>query len=312
MLVALMAMMGPSAHAADRPLYGPVPPWVRQVPIPFDMMSGGGAVDPLLLTVQDRLLPGNDEGFVEMASRVNAPEGLGQVGNLILAWNPVTESLTIHRARIIRGGQVIDLLANGRRFAVLRRETNLEAAVIDGERTATLQPEGLRVGDVIDLAFTQARHEPALAGHSEWNARLGHAGTIGRLRVRATWPERMTVQAWKTDDLPPLVRATHAGWAEGGLDQSEAVSPDPPKGASSFDRLFGLLSIGDFAGWRDVSRTAYPLYAHAAVLAPGSVLNAEIARLAAAHTDPKSRALAALELVESQTRYLAVGLDAGV
>lgn len=310
-LVALMAMMGLSAHAADQPLYQPAPNWVRPVPILLDMKSGGGAIDLLLLTAQNRLLPGDDEAFVEAASRVNAPEGLGQVGNLILAWNPTTESLTIHRARIIRGKQVIDLLANGRRFAVLRRETSLEAAVIDGELTATLQPEGLQVGDVIDLAFTLARHEPALAGHSEWTVQLGHGGMIGRLWVHATWPKDRSFHTWQTDDLPAFLHATHGGWAEIGLDQAEAVSPDPPKGASSFDRLFGILSIGNFKDWRDVSRTVYPLYANAATLAPGSVLRAEIARISAAHADPGSRTLAALELVESQTRYLAVGLEAG-
>ena len=311
LLATALAMTSVSAHAADQPGYQPTPAWVRPVPIPSDVKSSGGAVDVLLWTVQDRLSPGDDEAFVEVASRVNAPEGLGQVGNLIQAWNPVTESLTIHRARIIRGGKIIDLLGGGRRFTVLRRETNLEAAIIDGELTATLQPEGLQVGDVLDFAFTLARREPALAGHSEGGAQVGHAGTIGRLSVHASWPAGMPFRTWKTDDLPALARTTHDGWTEVGFDQTGAVSPDPPKGASAFDRLFGVLSVGDFQDWADVSRTAYPLYAKAAMLPPDSALRPEIARIGAAHADPKARALAALKLVESQTRYLAVGLDAG-
>ena len=310
LLATMLAMMCVSAHAADQPIYQPAAAWVRPVPIPFNMKSSGGAVDVLLWTVQDRLAPGDDESFIEVASRVNAPEGLGQVGNLIQAWNPLTESLTIHRARIIRGAQIIDLLADRRRFTVLRRETSLEAAIVDGELTATLQPEGLQVGDVLDFAFTLTRCEPALAGHSEGGAQVGHAGTIGTLSVHASWPVEMPFRTWKTDDLPVLDRTTHDRWTEVGFDQTGAISPDPPKGAPPFDRMFGLLSVGDFKDWADVSKTVYPLYAKAATLAPASPLKAEITRIRGAHSDPKSRVLAALEFVETQTRYLDVELDA--
>ena len=206
---------------------------------------------------------------------------------------------------------MIDLLANGRRFAVLRRETNLEAAMIDGELTATLQPEGVQVGDVIDLAYTLTHREPALAGHSEGGAFVGHTGSIGRLYVRTAWPSGSAFRTWKTDDLPKLDKVSEGGWTAVGFDQTDAVSPLPPKGAFAYDQLFGVMAATDFRDWADVSATAYPLYAKAATLAPNSPLKAEVARIAAAYVAPKDRALAALRLVESQTRYLYVGLDAG-
>ena len=163
----LAAAAGAPASGHDQPLYQPQAAWVQPAPIPRDVKPSGAAGDMLLWTVQDRLSPGDDESFVEQATRINAPEALQQAGNLLLTWNPLTDTLAIHRARILRGAQTIDLLAGGRKFAVLRREANLEAAMIDGELTATLQPEGLQVGDVLDLAYTLTTREPALAGHSE-------------------------------------------------------------------------------------------------------------------------------------------------
>ena len=220
--------------------------------------------------------------------RVNAPEGLGQADKLTLTWNPLIDALAIHRARILRGGRVIDLLADGRRFTVLRRETNLEAAMIDGQLTATLQPEGVQVGDVIDLAYTLTRREPALAGHSEGGGFVGHAGTVGRLYVRTLWPAGKPFHSWKTDDLPPLTPVTRDGWTEVAFDQRGAVSPEPPKGAFAVDRLFGLLEVSDFKDWAEVSATAYPLYAKAATLAPDSPLKAEIARIKAPIPTPRA------------------------
>ena len=300
-----------SASAADVPLYQPQPAWVRPIPLPDDVQPSGAAGEMLLDSVQDRLAPGDDESFMEQAVRINAPEGLSQADKLTLTWNPLTDTLAIHRARLLRGGRVIDLLANGRKFTVLRRETNLEAATIDGELTATLQPEGVQVGDIVDLAYTVTRREPALAGHSEGGGFVGHAGTIGRLYVRTLWPAGKPFHSWKTDDLPPLIPVTRDGWTEIAIDQRNAVSPEPPKGAFPADRLFGLLEVSDFKDWAEVSATAYPLYAKAATLAPGSALNAEIARIKTTNPDAKGRALAALQLVEGQTRYLYVGLDAG-
>ncbi len=300
-----------STRAADAPLYQPEPAWVKPVSIPDDVKPSGAAGEMLLDSVQDRLAPGDDESFMEQAVRINAPEGLGQADKLTLTWNPLTDTLAIHRARLLRGGRVIDLLADGRKFTVLRRETNLEAAMIDGELTATLQPEGVQVGDIVDLAYTVTRHEPALAGHSEGGGFVGHAGTIGRLYVRTLWPAGKPFHSWKTDDLPPVTPVTRDGWTEIAFDQRGAVSPEPPKGAFAADRLFGLLEVSDFKDWAEVSATAYPLYAKAATLTPASALTAEIGRIKAAHADAKGRALAALQLVEGQTRYLYVGLDAG-
>ena len=312
MLAAGLAMASGAAFAADQPVYQPPAAWVTPVPIPSAMKPTGAAADVLLFTDQNHLASGDDEAFIERAVRINAPEGLQQAASLVQVWNPLTDTLIIHQARILRGGKVIDLLSGGRKFTVLRRETNLEAAMIDGQLTATLQPEGLQVGDILDVAITLIRHEPALAGHSMGGGLLAHAGVIGRLMVSAQWPRGRDYHVWKTDDLPSMTPQTHAGWTGVLLDQTDAVSPEPPAGAPVYDRLFGLMVISDFKDWKDVSATSYPLYDRAARLSAMSPLKVEIARILAANPDAKTRTLAALKLVESQTRYLFVAnLEAG-
>ena len=293
-------------------MYEQQPAWVETVPIPLQMKTAGTAAEVLLFTTQSRYQPGDAETFSEQAIRVNTAQGLAAAGNIILAWNPAVQSMSIHRARILRQGRWIDLLGErAAPFAVLRRETNLEAETIDGQLTATLQPEGLQIGDVLDVAYTVARHEPALGGRSEGDISVGHAGVVGRLVVRASWPDSHPFRVWKTDDLPELTQTRQGAWTEVGFDQTNVVSPEPPKGALLSDRLFGFMEVGDFADWRAVSSTAFPLYDKAATLGSTSPLQAEVARLPAVSLDPASRALAALELVQASTRYLYVALDAG-
>lgn len=308
---AVAVLRAETAQAADQPLYQPPAEWVRPTPIPFSAPPSGAAADLLLWDTQARLTPESDDSYVDLAIRINTPEGLSGAGNLIRAWNPLTDTLVIHRVQIIRGGKTIDVLAGGRKFAVLRRETNLEAAMIDGQLTATLQPEGLQVGDVLDFAFTLRRHDPALGSHSDGALILAHAGSVGRMAFRARWPAGDPIRWWKTDDLPALTPETKDGWTEVAFDEKQATSPDPPAGAPLRAQLRGVLQFGDYKDWPALSAAAYPLFAKAATLAPNSPLNAEIARLKAANADPKARALAALQLVENQVRYFYVGLDAG-
>ncbi len=300
-----------AAPSADQPTYGPPPAWVKDVPIPTDGKPTGAAVDLLLLNNQQRLTPGIEEQYNEVVARVNASEGLAGLGNLIETWDPSTQTLAIHKARIIRGGQTIDLIAAGKRFTVIRRETGLEAATIDGRLTATLQPEDLRVGDILDLAVSFTRREPALKDHSEAAVITAHQGVIHHLVVRTSWLKSRAPKIFKSDDLPPLVRTDAGDRVEIGFEQTDVVSPERPKGAPPFESTFGVALMSDFADWPDLSRTLYPLFDKTATLSPTSPLQAQIAAIAKAHPDAKGRALAALELVESDVRYLALFIDAG-
>ena len=44
-------------------------------------------------------------------------------------------------------------------FETLRREENLEQAMLDGVLTATLQPAGLRIGNILDVAYSIVSRE---------------------------------------------------------------------------------------------------------------------------------------------------------
>src|SRR5579862_1517897 len=166
------ALAATSAWAQTSVTIAPPGAWVKPAPIPAaaagDKSGDSSAAARLLLQdIQTRFGPDGDETYVESAIRFQTPQGL-QAGTVALPWNPETDTLTVHKVHIVRGDQVIDVLGAGQTFTVLRRETNLEAATLDGVLTAALQPEGLQVGDTLDLAFTVRRHDPALQGRSQY------------------------------------------------------------------------------------------------------------------------------------------------
>lgn len=300
-----------AARAADDLQYGPPPAWVIPTAIPKIASPPEGAVQLLLEDVQSRYTAEADTHYSESAVRILSAQALAAAGNVSVVWPPDTEKITIHYLHIIRDGRVIDALAGGRKFTVIRREANLELATLDGALTATIQPEDLRVGDILGLAFTRERHDPIFQGRSEGAAALARPGVVGRVTIRELWPNYKAMRWQASDDLGKGVLVRKGDETQLTFDLSNVEAPKPPKDAPvRFSRL-GILEMSQFSDWAEVSSLMDPLYRKASTLEAGSPLKAEIARIKSTSPDPRVRAEVALRLVEDQVRYVALLMNLG-
>ena len=100
--------------------------------------AGAGGPSERLRDGQYRIEESVVHAFTDRVVRIDNPQALMVENQISLAWLPDKGDLTVHRLEIRRGGEVIDLLAQGVVFAVIRREQGLEQRLIDGELTATL------------------------------------------------------------------------------------------------------------------------------------------------------------------------------
>jgi len=310
-LVAVVALAAAPAFAGDKLLRGPMPEWVKPIEVKAPPLGDDGpAVRMLLEDHQLFLGPDGQSEFVEAVMQIRTPLGLASAGSLSLAWSPDIDTLTVHRLRILRDGKVFEVL-DKQDFAVLRRETNLERAMLDGVLSATLQPEGLQAGDVVDLAYTRLRLDPVMQGRAEYSLDGRAYGRVERMRLRATWDAKRDV-AWTAGsglDEPKVARA--GGRVEVSVDMKDVDSVAFPVSAPR--RLYPTrdLAVSEFKTWAEVAALMAPHYLKAAQLEANSPLYAEVARIRAASQDPEARAGLALQLVEDQIRYLALTMKNG-
>ena len=297
-------------QAADTVAIGPAAPWVIPVALPPAAQAGDAAATLLLQDQQFDLQPGLQRRYIESAFSIDKPEGLS-AGSIALAWNPELETVTFHKVIIRRGVKVIDVLASGQKFTVVRRETNLENAVLDGQLTATMQPEGLQLGDIIDFAVTVERRDPALRQHVEIAASALQAIPVGRLHLRAQWPQALSVRFRGSGDIPALKPARHGGVSSIDVTMDNAQPVNPPKFAPQRYGYGRTLELTDANGWSGITDLITPLYTKTAVLSSKSPLQAEIARIKSASSDPKLRAEAALSLVQDRVRYVFLAINNG-
>ena len=300
------------ALAGDKPNYGPPPAWVDVAPIPPPPSDEGApAVQVLLDDHQTRLDPAGDTYYYRRAIKISKPEGLTGIKSLSVIWSPSTESVTFHTLKIIRDGKTIDLLANPADMLVLRRETNLEQASLDGRITASRQIDGLQTGDVLDVAYTRGRADPVTQGHSFAGDGLAFPGVAGRYRTIISWPKGEAV-TWKTTPGfgDPQLKDV-GGRTVLSFDKAEALAPKAPIGAPLRFRRVGQVQVTSWQSWEQISKLMAPLYVKASTLSKDSPLKAEAAAIAARTADPKARTFAALQLVEDKTRYFFIGMGEG-
>lgn len=309
--VVSVSVMASAALADEKPSYGPPPKWVQVAELPAPPSDDQAPSTQLLLNDNQSQHDNTGSAYYNRRIvKILKPEGL-QGGSRSVTWDPVRDKITLHTLAIIRGGQRIDLLKQGQDVLVLRREKNLERAMLDGRMTASIQIKDLQVGDIVDWAFTQEHKEALLGGRTNDFETMAWSGLAGRFRARLLWPDG-TPLTWRITPGFPQPKISKSGKTNELLvDVANAKPPKPPIGAPVRFQRVGMLEATTYTGWDDISRRMAPLYAEASKLSADSSLRTEIAPIAQASADPKVRAFKALQLVEDKTRYLFLGMGDG-
>ena len=258
---------------------------------------------------QDTLIHLDEQGqahYLGYRIKLLHPNAL-QLGNLSISWNPAAGVPTLHTIKVHRDGQVIDVLQKTS-LEILRREGQLEAAILDGNLTAVARIPDLRVGDELEVAHTIRISDPTLGKNDAGLMLLLGKPASGRFRMGLSWIEGQKPNIKMTDDMATAAQNGERA-VEFRFDNPPTLTP--AKDAPLRYNWQRILEYSDFADWNSISRDFAAIFRKAAILPGASPLKQEANRIAKAHTNPFDRASAALKLVQQDVRYIYVGLAGG-
>jgi transglutaminase-like putative cysteine protease len=303
---AALLASGPALAQNDKVTRGPKPAWAFS-PEP---LANPADINGLIFVRYNESVVRLDEkgqtNHLAYRFKLLHPNAL-QLGNLQIVWNPAAGAPMVHQIWVHRDGSAIDVLAKTS-FEVLRREDKLEAAMLDGQLTASLRVPDLRVGDELEVALTLPGGDPTLKDRSGGLLALAPEPAAGRFGMSLVWADGQEPQI----KVAPELAASVVRRADGislWLDNPPPLAA--PKDAPPRYSWQRVIEYSDFRDWPSLSRHFAPLYRAAATIKPGSPLKAEARKIAAAHASPADRAAAALKLVQQDVRYIYVGLDGG-
>lgn len=307
----LVALTAPQvAWAGDQPLYQPEPAWVARAEIDQGTVKTGPA--DVLNDWQQRLEEGVVYAYADRAVRIDNPQTLMDEGTISFTWMPDKGDLTVHKIEILRDGKAIDLVAQGARLDVLRREQGLEQRLLDGELTATLAVPGLKLGDVLRYSYTTSTADQGLGKEVQALQYLGsEPWQVGEARVIVSWPEKADMR-WRVEDAAKLAEPT----VRDGYRYLTVALPLPepaevPGDAPSRFQRDTVLRVGSYADWQELSRAMAPIYDKAAEIAPDSDVAKQADAIMKRTSEPLERAVLAVRLVQDDVSYLLNGLDGG-
>lgn len=312
LLLWLTALGTPAVGHAAEYRVASAPDWITPIevdpgmPTPAGQTSGGAF--HLLSDMQLRAGPGPAVRYNRFATRAIDSQGLGEIAHVEIDFDPSFQTLTLHHVDVVRDGRRVARLP-GAEVRVIQREKELEYRIYDGRKTATLFLEDVRVGDIVDYAFSVEGENPAFAGAifgqtpMQWSVPVG----IDHTRLLVPAGRRVDVQS-RNGAGEPVVRELPAHreyvWLHRDVQPLHGEEGEP----AWLDR-HAHARWSEFPDWAAVAAWAAPLYTADAPLGPE--LEARIAGIAREHEAPETRTAAALRFVQGEIRYLGVEVGIG-
>ncbi|OYX43603.1 MAG: hypothetical protein B7Z02_08675 [Rhodobacterales bacterium 32-67-9] len=311
-LAVLGLVLLPLAVIAQEMSRADPPAWVEIVAVPASdpalvAASRDGVYYPLVDTQtawegETRLT------YYRVVTEVTDRAGLESAATVSSDFDPTSETLTLTRLDVRRGDAVIsyrDTLES----EVFRRETRLEAGIIDGTLTARLQIPDLRVGDIVDAVFLH-RSRPVLPGANRGAAsRLEFGVPVGLTRYVALWPEDWALNVGAVPDRVEHSDAPGVGITRHERRRSGHVPPPDESMTPVEYSPDAILRFGAWADWSPLAAALSPYYLADYPLPPD--WEAKLDRIRADHEGDLARATAALRLVQDEIRYVGIEVGAG-
>ncbi len=284
--------------------FAPPSSWVK--PQSFNRQPSASLLDPgadqYLLLREHQVDAAENETFVHSAQMVLTPSGVQNGSTLTVDFNPGYQTLTIHWARIWRGAQPLDRLDTNS-VKIVQREQDLDQFALNGEKSAVLVLDDVRVGDIIDFAYSIKGENPVFGNHFYSGILVQLGQPAERLVTRVVWPSNRRLYA------KPL---------------GCALQPVTLKGKESMDYIWDLrqvpgvaledslpmwcdpepwVQLSDFKTWAEVNQWALSLFQVAAPASPE--LRGKIAEWKQLDTR-EQQILAALRFVQDDVRYFGI------
>lgn len=328
--MALVAMLvwGARASSASEPdsevkelTIGPVPAWVEATQ--WEMSSGarpGFPAESLLSDTQARLSAEGGEYYYRWVGRLLNREGVQQNSEQSVTFSPEYERIVWHTLKVHRNGEIVDQLPVVK-FKRLQRELGLEGKVYDGRVTAVAVLEDVRVGDLVEIAFTRINTNPLFRGHPSFRMSLGSTYPTARQTVVVRMSADLPKPDWyfffppDTQGLPePIFNAAQLRreFRETSTEQEyifrwagENIAGVPFDGAISGEAApyYPTIRCTSFSWWSKIVDWALPLFETGEPLPPELLsLVAQWKKL----PDERARLRAAVDWVQGDIRYFSM------
>ncbi|MEO1022302.1 MAG: DUF3857 domain-containing protein [Bacteroidota bacterium] len=237
-----------------------VPDWVKpnaylsELENDEDTYSG---VKYLLVDIQDKIIA--TETYLRFAIGVLNSEGLEAFSDIEVEFDPTFQELVFHKAVIIRDGVEINKL-NESEIQVFRKEENSNRYLYDGSLNAVINLTDVRVGDIIEYAYSTIGENPIHDGRYFAKLKTEYQIPFSELRYRIINDDKRDLNfKYFNGAQRPIVTETSDAIEYNWVikDRGESFYEDY---TPSWYDPFRSIQVTEFSEWKEVVQWALPHY----------------------------------------------------
>lgn len=309
LLLATLAQAGDDIHKRGDFEFSvaPAPGFAEERPLPAQWPADApGADAPWRTWRYDEQVDWRGGGYVDFfdyAFEARAPSLVGDAGKFSITFNPEYQRLLIHRVELRRDGHWLDRL-DPEHISLARREQGFEDDLSDGQVTALLVLDDVRIGDVVRVSYTVDGSNPVLDGQALASAYFGWRNPIldARLRVIGDPGTQFNVDRQRGAPEPTLTQS--ASGSEVRLVARAAEPVIDERDYPAWYQPFPHAQVSVKRSWADVVAWALPLYPRVTEPLPAD-LEAKLQQWRKL-PDDVARLKAAVRTVQDAVRYFGV------
>jgi transglutaminase-like putative cysteine protease len=286
----------------------PVPSWVQTVAPAVDPASASaqaGTSSTRILDDEQTKVGSSVERYYHYYRRVDNTAGLEDLSQLRFYFEPSYQQLAIHFVRILRNGATLDSLKPSE-IKMIQEENDLDQQLYNGTSAAVIFVNDVRVGDIVEYAYTITGDNPVLGGRFTDILYLSDTEPIKEKFIRLLFPTKRTLSV-KNDntDLQPTKQSvgddTEYLWYAKDVTgiKGDDATPD-------WFNPYPRINLSEFQSWADVVNWALPFYQNSAL--NNAELKAKVEDWKKSSAAPEQRAISALRFVQDEIRYLGIEL----
>jgi hypothetical protein len=141
------------------------------------------------------------DSYEHSVVKITSSGGVDEYSEINLNVNPSYQSLDLHSIVVIRDGRATDQLHTAR-ITALPQETELRERIYNGRYNINVLLSDVRIGDIIDYAYTTHSRERIFPGQFSTRLSIGWSIPMYWQRVRIISPAARELFYRVTDQLP--------------------------------------------------------------------------------------------------------------
>jgi transglutaminase-like putative cysteine protease len=291
-----------------KPAIAPPSSWVK--PQFFDRQSvlsrPEASIDQHWLLLERQINAATNETFFHYVRQILTVAGVQSGSDLKIDFNPSYQTLTLHWARLWRGTNHLERLDAGK-VRVVRQERDLEDQILNGEQTAMLVMDDVRVGDIVDYAYSIKGVNPVFNGKFSTAVDVQLEEPVERLFTRVIWPaqRRFYPRTYGSSTQPVVVTKDNLNYCLWDLRQLPGYHLEDALPVWCDPQPW--VQLTEFKTWAEVNQWALALFQNSSPLSPELAQKiGEWKQLAG----QEEQVLAVLRFVQDEIRYF--GIEIGV